>query len=108
MCEKVRPLLFDFCQDAATGRYIFENLRAGLAIHDIKHGYTSAIREAGIKDLTFHDLRHTWSTRAAEPGVLGSLEARHPRPFTRFDNRFPHSFIRGGEGASHRAGRFAV
>jgi integrase len=69
MCRKVRELLRPLCDDPVTGRFIFENLRTGTAVLDIKRGYSSAVRDAGIADLTFHDLRHSWSTRAEELGV---------------------------------------
>ena len=51
------------------GPHVFENPSTGRAILALKRGYASAVREAGISDLTFHDLRHTWSTRAEELGV---------------------------------------
>ena len=69
MCRKVRELLRPMCGDVVTGRYVFENMRTGTAILDIKKGYMAAVSAAGIDDLTFHDLRHTWSTRAEELGV---------------------------------------
>jgi integrase len=62
-------MLYGLCRDAACGDYVFRNLRTGTHILDIKRGFTSAVREAGIVNLTFHDLRHTWSTRAAEAGA---------------------------------------
>ena len=43
---------------------------AGGRITDIKSGWTSACREAGLTDLHFHDLRHEWASRAAGLGVL--------------------------------------
>jgi integrase len=36
---------------------------------NIKKGFTSACREAGIEDLRFHDLRHTAITRMIEAGI---------------------------------------
>jgi integrase len=69
MCRKVRELLSPLCDDAVTSRYLFENLRTGSALLDIKRGYTAAVSAARIDNLTFHDLRHTWSTRAEELGV---------------------------------------
>jgi integrase len=69
MCRKVREMLSDLCDDVTTDRYVFEKLRTGVAILYIKRGYASAVRDAGIDNLTFHDLRHTWSTRAEELGV---------------------------------------
>jgi integrase len=69
MSGKVREMLFGLCQDAASGGYVFGNVRTGGHILDIKKGFTSAVADAGIVNLTFHDLRHTWATRAAELGV---------------------------------------
>ena len=69
MSGKVRDVLFRLCQDAACGGYVFGNIRTGGHILDIKKGFTSAVTDAGIVNLTFHDLRHTWATRAAELGV---------------------------------------
>lgn len=69
MCARVRAVLLDLCDDATTDRFIFENLRTGRAILDIKSGYAAAVKAAGISNLTFHDLRHTWSTRAEELGI---------------------------------------
>ena len=59
--------------DETRGEYVFQNGRTGVNISDIKTGFTTACREAGIDNLTFHDLRHTWSTRAAECGVPDSV-----------------------------------
>jgi integrase len=36
---------------------------------DIKHGFTSACKEAGIEDFRFHDCRHTATTRLAQGGL---------------------------------------
>lgn len=69
MSGKVRDMLFSLCQDAACGDHIFGNIRTGGHILDIKKGFTSAVADAGLSNLTFHDLRHTWATRAAELGV---------------------------------------
>lgn len=41
----------------------------GRAILDIKHGFGSVLKRAGITDFRFHDLRHTAATRMAEAGV---------------------------------------
>lgn len=69
MSSKVRETLYALCQDASCGEYIFGNARTGSHLLDIKRGFTSAVTDAGIANLTFHDLRHTWATRAAELGV---------------------------------------
>jgi integrase len=69
MSGRVRRIIGRLCVEAAAGEYVFESIRTGRKIVDVKHGFTSACGEAGIENLTFHDLRHTWSTRAAESGV---------------------------------------
>lgn len=69
MSGEVREMLYRLCQGATCGEYVFGNIRTGGHILDIKRGFTSAVTDAGIVNLTFHDLRHTWATRAAEMGV---------------------------------------
>ena len=69
MDESVREILFRLCDGLGDENFVFENSRTGVHITDIKHGFKSACREAGIHDLTFHDLRHTFGTRLADAGV---------------------------------------
>jgi integrase len=69
MSGRVRRIIGRLCAEAAAGEYVFESIRTGRKIVDVKHGFTSACEATGIENLTFHDLRHTWSTRAAESGV---------------------------------------
>jgi integrase len=45
------------------------NSRTGVRLTDVKHGFKSACRDAGVLDLNFHDLRHTFGTRLADAGV---------------------------------------
>jgi integrase len=73
MSSRVRSVLTGLYEDEARGEFVFQNERTGLSIGDIKTGFASARREAGIFNLTFHDLRHTWATRAAECGVPESV-----------------------------------
>jgi integrase len=69
MSQRVQAILKMLCEDATTGEYIFTSIKTRTRINDMKKGFVSACREAGIVNLTFHDLRHTWSSRAAEMGV---------------------------------------
>jgi hypothetical protein len=46
--------------------------QTGKAITDVKHSFTSAVRAAGIEDLTYHDLKHTFGTRLAASGGMWS------------------------------------
>jgi integrase len=73
MSGRFRSMLAGLYEDEARGEFVFQNERTGLSIGDIKTGFASARREAGISNLTFHDLRHTWATRAAECGVPKSV-----------------------------------
>jgi len=73
MSGRVREVLHPLSQDETRGEFVFRNPRTGGGIGDIKTGFTSACRDAGIDNLTFHDLRHTWATRAAECGVPESV-----------------------------------
>jgi integrase len=66
-------MLAGLYEDETRGEFVFQNSHTGLSIGDIKTGFASARREAGISNLTFHDLRHTWATRAAECGVPESV-----------------------------------
>lgn len=52
-----------------TSKYVFVNPKTGLPYVDIKKGYNKAVKDAGIKNLTFHDLRHTVATRMVEKGI---------------------------------------
>jgi integrase len=69
MSQRIQAILKMLCEDATTGEYVFTSIKTGTRINDMKKGFVSACRDAGIVNLTFHDLRHTWSSRAAEMGV---------------------------------------
>ena len=69
MSGRVRRVVERLCAEATPGGYVFESIRTGRKITDVKRGFTSACSEVGVENLTFHDLRHTWSTRAADMGV---------------------------------------
>ena len=69
MSRRVQTILKMLCEDATTSEYVFTSLKTGSKITDMKKGFVSACRDAGIVNFTFHDLRHTWSSRAAEMGV---------------------------------------
>ena len=52
----------------ANGEYVFSN-RDGRPFKDIKKGFSSALKRAGIKDFRFHDLRHTFGSHLVMQGV---------------------------------------
>ncbi|MBI3585424.1 MAG: site-specific integrase [Nitrospinae bacterium] len=49
--------------------YVFYGPDTGKPYGDIKKGFQSAIRRAGIKDFHFHDLRHTFASHLVMAGV---------------------------------------
>jgi integrase len=54
---------------AGTGsEYIFVNTRTGPRIKEVKKGFKTACRLAGISDPRWHDLRHTFGTRTGGAG----------------------------------------
>ncbi|MBI4468779.1 MAG: site-specific integrase [Acidobacteria bacterium] len=56
---------------AAETEFVFGNPNTGEARTDLKRGFASVCRAAGIHGLRFHDLRHTFATRlAAESGNI--------------------------------------
>lgn len=52
-----------------TSEYVFPNPATGRPYTDIKHSWTTVMKEAGIKNFRFHDLRHTAITRMVEKGI---------------------------------------
>jgi len=50
------------------GEYAFSD-RNGRPFGDVKRGFSSAVKKAGIKDFRFHDLRHTFGSHLVMQGV---------------------------------------
>jgi len=50
------------------GEYVFGD-RSGRPYGDIKKGFSSALKKAGIGDFRFHDLRHTFGSHLVMQGV---------------------------------------
>jgi integrase len=65
----VRETLVGLCEGLSDDDFVFMNSRNGVQLTDVKHGFKSACRDAGVLDLNFHDLRHTFGTRLAHAGV---------------------------------------
>jgi integrase len=49
--------------------YVFYDLKTGAPYHDIKKGFQTALRRAGIIDFKFHDLRHAFASQLVMAGV---------------------------------------
>jgi integrase len=67
--QVARRVLEELFSDEAVTNFIFLNERTGRNLTEIKRGFGTACREAGIEDLTFHDLRHTFATRLKDAGA---------------------------------------
>lgn len=63
-----REVIGALLDDESVRNYLFINERTGKPLTDIKRGFVKACELAGIDDFTFHDLRHTFSTRLKEAG----------------------------------------
>ena len=63
-----RELLGLYRQTGHT-EYVFFNDKTKNPRTDLKHGFGSACRLAGLEDFHFHDLRHTAATRLADAGT---------------------------------------
>ena len=105
----MRRVIERLCAEATAGEYVFESIRTGRKITDVKRGFTSACSEAGVENLTFHDLRHSWSTRAAEMGVPEHVRRDimgHSSQSMTGD--YTHATPEAMEGAMERVASFAV
>ena len=61
--------LLSLQRESGDTEYVFVNRRTGKPRTDVKRGFRSACREAGLEDFHFHDLRHTAATRLGDAGV---------------------------------------
>ena len=52
-----------------TSEYVFVNPETNQPYVDLKHSFTSLIKNAKIENFRFHDLRHTVATRLVEKGI---------------------------------------
>jgi integrase len=69
MNQIARQQLLALQSESGDTEYAFVNRQTGDPRTDVKTGFRSACREAGIKDFHFHDLRHTAATRLGDRGV---------------------------------------
>jgi integrase len=68
MNDDVRQALADLCRDKRPDDYVFVSEKTGSCITEVKKGFHTACRIAGIEGLIWKDLRATFGTRLAEAG----------------------------------------
>jgi site-specific recombinase XerD len=68
MNSLARQMLQELCRVSGS-EYVFPSEETGSYIKDIKTVFSSALRDAKIKDFKFHDLRRTGATRLGEGGA---------------------------------------
>jgi len=89
----LKRLFLELRLKSAGNEYVFLNDK-GNRLKEIKNGYNSACRRAGIDGLRFHDLRHTAATRMIESGanivavskILGHSDIKTTMRYTHPDN----------------------
>ena len=64
-----RQQLLSLQTESGDTEYVFVNRKTGQPRTDVKRGFRSACRNAGLEDFRFHDLRHTAATRLGDAGV---------------------------------------
>ena len=69
MNSLVQEILVELQRAGGEHEFVFINPKTGINLSEVKRGFRSACREAGIHDLRFHDLRHTTGTRLADAGT---------------------------------------
>jgi integrase len=69
MNQIAREELLSLQRESGDTEYVFVNRQTGEPRTDVKTGFRSACRDAGVNDFRFHDLRHTAATRLGDAGV---------------------------------------
>ncbi len=59
--------VFESAKKVSKGEYVFSN--NGKPSTDVKTGWWTALKRAGIEDFRFHDLRHTFGARLGMKGL---------------------------------------
>ncbi len=68
MNDDVRNALAELCRDKRAEDYVFLSTKTGSCLREVKRGFHTACRLAGIEGLIWKDLRATFGTRLAEAG----------------------------------------
>lgn len=68
MNDDVRDALAELCKDKRPEEYVFVSPKTESCLQEVKRGFHTACRLAGIEGLIWKDLRATFGTRLAEAG----------------------------------------
>ena len=68
MNDEVRETLAELCRDKRPNDYVLAVLKTEECLREMKKGFHTACRLAGIEGLIWKDLRATFGTRLAEAG----------------------------------------
>jgi integrase len=65
---EVRAALVELCKNKSSDDYVFASPKTDGRLKEVKKGFKSGLRIAGIEGLRWHDLRATFGTRLGEAG----------------------------------------
>lgn len=68
MSKAVREVLLDLYNRNVGSEYLFVSWRTGERLKEVKNGFRSALKLAGIKGASLYTMRHTFGTRLGEKG----------------------------------------
>jgi Phage integrase family len=68
MNVEVRAALFELCKNKLADDYVFESPKTDGHLTEVKKGFKTALRIAGVEGLRWRDLRATFGTRLGEAG----------------------------------------
>jgi integrase len=108
--SEAREILLGLQRESEGEEFVFSNKKTGLNLTDVKKGFSSACREAGIQDFKFHDLRHTAGTRLADTGadaftiaeVLGHATLQMTKRYTHATDKRKRAAVEALSGYAQR------
>lgn len=67
--SEARSVLLRWQRQVGDSPFVFPSPKTGRPLTDIKHAWTSILKDAGISGFRFHDLRHHFASRLVSEGV---------------------------------------
>jgi integrase len=94
MNVEVRAAFVELCKNKSADDYVFASPKTDGRLKEVKKGFKTALRIAGIEGLRWHDLRATFGTRLGEAGYDGFTIAQL---MGHSDIRMTARYVRGTE-----------